>query len=315
MYKVYIAEVIGAPSPTAIIEVESNIEKLNLEKLALETIKFLEKQNLVVSKIAVLGPKKEDKYTFKAIQVRQNNNKICFEFNNNCGNSMLAVARVIFENKEIKEDKISIINIDTNFIMSIVKKNNVFNLSIDSLIGKEINQTKIFENLEKTYINKELKTIDVTLIDVVNPYIIVNAKDVGIKNEEEILNLSNEDNENDEKLKYVKEIRDIVIEKYKFKKDSEFPKIAIVLNNNDLVARTIYLNNWHKGLPITAIITIAVASKILDSVIFNKEKSYTKILTANGIKDINIDIDDYNKIVKCEIYNIEAKGKIKEYLI
>ncbi len=297
MKKIYIVNVLGAPSPTAVVLVEENNDIANWRKLAYNAYYFLQAKEINFSKMAIIKLKDKNNYDFKFIQIKKTDDIVEFESNANCGNSMVACARAVY-----KQDNISLTNIDTGLKISVEKNENSFDLNVTSLVGKNVNSAKIKENFENSKFS---------LINIVAPYIIVNAEDFGIKTNEELLTL-NENNR--DILERAKKLRKDIAKKYDFDENSEFPKIALVLNNsNNLCARTIYLNNWHPGLPLTGAISIQLASKIKGSVIYNENFQGNEILTPKGPKIINIDIDDNGQILTCKILNIKPYGNIDTY--
>ena len=168
----------------------------------------------------------------------------------------------------------------------------------------------MFEGSEWISVNESFGNINVSIIDIVNPYIIINAKDLGIKTDVELLSLKNSDVG---VLKKVKKVRRDIINKYNLKQNSEFPKIAVVLNNKKLTARTVYLDGWHTGLPITAAVTIAITGKMRNSVIYNQALKSSGILNPKGIKEVIIKTDNEGIILKCEVLNIKSEGLIDIY--
>lgn len=312
MNEIYISNVIGAPSPTAVIVTKEKINEINWQKKANEIYYFLKSKNIHFSKMSIINFKEGNEYDFKFIQLKIKDGKLLTETNANCGNSMIASARIIYmlsekNNKTLND--IIITNIDTGLKIKIVKNENCFNLEFVSLVGKNIDDTKMFEGSELAYINEDFGNVNFTMLDVVNPYIIIDAKKIGIQDKSTLLGLNEEDIDILEK---VKKIRKDIINKYNFSEDSEFPKIAIVLSNGELVARTIYLDSWHKGLPLTAAISIAVASKMKNSVIYN-DLDNNEILNPKGSKNVTIQTDNIGNILMCKVFNVKAKGEISMY--
>lgn len=313
MKTVYLANVVGAPSPTAVIVSENVLNKIDWKKEALEVYYFLKLKNIDFSKMAIINSKSKSKYDFKFIQIKVKDEILDFESNANCGNSMIASARVAFmieDKKHNFQDEITIMNIDTNLEMSVIRKENSFDLEFNNLIGKSINDIKMFEGAELINIDEDYGRVKASIINFVNPYIIINAKDLGITCKEEILHLDESDKD---VLERVKNIRRNIVKRYNFDKKSEFPKIAMVLYDYGLSARTIYVDRWHKGLPITAILSIAITTKIKDSIIYKPSLEIDEILTPQGSRKVNVRIDKKRFVSECKIFNIKSKGDINLY--
>lgn len=313
MKTVYLTNVVGAPSPTAVIVSENVLNKIDWKKEALEVYYFLKLKNIDFSKMAIINSKSKSKYDFKFIQIKVKDEILDFESNANCGNSMIASARVAFmieDKKHNFQDEITIMNIDTNLEMSVIRKENSFDLVFNKLIGKSINDIKMFEGAELINIDEGYERVKASIINFVNPYIIINAKDLGITCKEELLHLDESDKD---VLERVKNIRKNIIKRYNFDEKSEFPKIAIVLCDHGLSARTIYLDRWHKGLPITATLSIAVMTKIKNSIIYRPDLEIDEILTPQGGKKISVKIDNIGRVSDCKIFNIKLKGEINVY--
>lgn len=314
MRKVYLANVIGAPSPTAIIILEEAIDKINWQQVAFETYYFLQSKQVDFSKLAIINLRNKSTYNFKFVQIKNRNSIIELETNVNCGNSMFASARVVYmldEKQQGIRNSISLTNVDTKLEISIEKRENYFDAKFNSLCGKTINSAKLFEGSEAITINESFGNINASIIDIVNPYIIVNAKEFGVNTITELLVLGDEDTD---VLRKVKKVREDIIKKNKLKAHSEFPKIAVVLNDNGLAARTIYLDSWHTGLPITAVISIAVTSKMRNSVIYSPHLIVKEILTPKGRKRVNVKTNSEGLILGCEVFGIKAEGKIETYI-
>ena len=283
MYKFYFSSVVGAPSPTLVIISKQGIEKINWVSVIHDTYEKIKLKNIKFSKIAIIFEKSENNYDFKFFQIKFNEDKIQFESNANCGNSMIAASKVVFDiNNKIK--KIKIKNIDTDLEFLVKKENDYFNIKVISLSNALIKEFKMYNFSDILTINDELKNIKINLVNVVNPYIIVDAKDLGINSSCELLRLNEHDTFI---LNKVKLIRDYILNKYNLDKNSEFPKIAVVLKGGVITARTVYLSKWHKGLPLTCAITIAVLSKMKNSLIYCGNSSNINILTPKEIKRLN----------------------------
>ena len=315
MNKVYISSILGAPSPTAVIMSKEDVELLDWKKIAEETYNYLKRKEINFSKMAIISEKNKNSYKFKFVQIKIKDGALSLESNANCGNSMIASARVIYKLNEVENNKniskVLITNVDTNLQFLIDKVEDSFNIEILNLKGKEIDSFKMFKKSEKNKIVIDDEEIEFSMVNAVNEYIIVNAENIGIKSKEALLSL----NETDKMiLPKVKQIRSAIKEKYNLDKESEFPKIAIVYSDGVLAARTVYLDGWHKGLPITGAITIMITSKMQDSVIYNKDLIEDIIETPKGEKNVHIELDDLNIIKSCLIYNVKSEGSIEQIL-
>lgn len=314
MRKIYIANVVGAPSPTVVIISEKPIDKIDWEQVTFETIFFLKSKQVNFSKLAIIYPLNERIYDFKFVQVKCKNNVIKIESNANCGNSMVASARVVYMLAEMRKEIINgilLVNVDTNLKVLVEKRKSCFDIEFNSLKGKSINSAKLFEGSETVSITEDFGEIKVSIVDIVNPYIILNAKEIGIKTSMKLLDFEEHDTEILEKIQ---KIRKDIIDKYDLKLNSEFPKIAVVLNDKELIARTVYLGSWHKGLPITAAVSIAITSKMKNSVIYNRSLNNKKILNPKGYKKVIIKIDNQGIISECKVLDIKSEGSIDMYI-
>jgi hypothetical protein len=286
----YTVKPVGAASVTAVIVLNNNIDFARWEYLQKKCCEFLRTNNIKSSKIAILGQKEDGIYPFKFIQIRD----VGFETGYDCGNSMIAagyVAAAIISEKTSLE----LINIDTKLkVLLNVNGNNIK----FSLIDITENRANIFKGTKRTSVDLQNRKIDVALIDTCNPYILVNAESLAVNTAEQLMNFNN--HVKDEVLPILKNIRNRIIEKFELNADSEFPKIAIVYNREIIAARTIYLDKWHEGLPITAAISI------LKSVIMNNFGINTDyIATTKERRRFAFEYDLKNeKIMKCEFDNI-----------
>lgn len=309
MNKIYVTSVVGAPSSTAVIISDDEISKINWQDIASKTYYFLKSKNIVFSKLAIIKLKSDNIWDYKFIQIKNKNNILEFESNANCGNSMIASARVIFMISK-STNNIILTNIDTKLEVSVINQGDSFDIEFCSLIGKSIYSFQMFGINEKINIVKRFGNINASIIDVVNPYIIVNAEGFGIETSEELLKLDLNDRNIIEK---VKEVRKDIIKEYNFSENSEFPKIAIVLHKDKIASRTIYLDNWHKGLPITAAISVIVVSKIKNSSIYREDSEINEILTPKESKRISIKTNPKGIILECKMFSIKSKGEIDIY--
>ena len=142
MNNIYITKVDGAPSLSCIIFCDCEIEKIDWKNIAQNAYKKICENKINLSKMAIVYKKDDFQYDFKFIQIKKNNSKIEFETNANCGNSMLAAAKVIFDIVKSKES-IVIKNIDTNFEIQIKDMGDCFIFKVLSLENKNINSFKM----------------------------------------------------------------------------------------------------------------------------------------------------------------------------
>lgn len=291
MNNMYVTSVVGAPSLTAVIFCNEDMKNINWKSIAEEAYLRLNNNDIKLSKMAIVVPKSEDEFDFKFIQVKNQNDEVTFETNANCGNSMLASAKIIFN--LYKNKSVVITNIDTKFKLLVEDKEDTFCYRVLSIENKNIDSFKMFENEHDFCIIFNGKIIKYSLINAVNEYILINAEDIGINSKEQLLELDNEDNKY---LPIVKAIRKMIIEKYNMDRESEFPKIAVIYSKDDLAARTVYLDKWHSGLPITGTITIMLATKMKGTIIYDCNNNKEKILTPKGEKMLKVDIDDNGKV-------------------
>lgn len=311
MNKIYITSVLGAPSPTAVIFSDEDVKELSWRDVAESTYYFLKEKEVKFSKMAIIYKKSDDSYDFKFVQIKDMDKNLSMESNANCGNSMLASARVIFmlldDNQKNNVSCITITNVDTKLEILIQRSEDCFNMTVKNLENKNINEFRMYDGSEKCTIKFGEKYINYSMINAINEYILVDAEEIGIHSEEELLALDKSD---DTYLPKVKELRKAIIDKHNLNKESEFPKIAVIYNKEQLAARTVYLDSWHKGLPITGSVTIMIATKIKNSIIYNASKENNVIHTPNGDKIVQIDLDNNNRIVACTICGIKTVGDI-----
>lgn len=314
MIKVYLSNVIGAPSPTAVIISEVPIDKIDWMEVAFKTFYYLQSKQVKFSKLAIIYSLSKSIFNFKFVQIKYKNGVVKLETNANCGNSMIASARVVYMLAEMRseiQNNILLINIDTNLEVSVRKRGNYFDIKLNSLIGKSINLAKMFDGSEMVSVNESFGNINVSIVDIVNPYIIINAKEFGMKTGAKLLAL---EGNNEGILENIKKVRRDIMNKYNLEQNSEFPKIAMVLDDKELIARTIYLGRWHTGLPITAAISIAITSKMKNSVIYRKTLESKGILNPKGYRKVIVKIDNEGIISECEVLDIKSDGAIDTYI-
>lgn len=314
-FSISIIRPLGAPSPTAVITTDRSIDVFNLDELVRAITHVLRTNNISLSKVAVLGPQiDQGTLSFKFIQLRSSDHdRLKYETNINCGNSMISAGIIALEEYALmlsRSKEIKLLNIDTGMLIHLIENEDSrsYTLSIPSLIGKDISYAKIDHQSERIEILGLKSKVNITLLDLINPYIIVNALDLNITSVDEILKLSRDTGNIFESVYF---LRQQIIKKYRYE-DSEFPKIALVLREGDNVfaARTVYLNDWHRGLPITGIISIAAATKINNSVINYNGIDELTICSPTSNHNVLLTTNKDNCIARCEIKGIVVNKEI-----
>lgn len=274
-----IAEGIGGPSATAVFK-EQQLPQDRIGQVAVlrKAYKKLQALGHELSKLAVVSPlEASNEISFRSIQVRGVDEKgdAVLETGGNCGNSMVASTLVALRKKfDITLPKgmiVRIRNIDTNFAADmevtddLEKFSIIFDMHIPHLVG-QIPRNVLLEHTAPTWFaSVEGEQIPITTLNIANPYIIVSSTRIGIRDAETLLKV---ENCHPDILGKVKNIRGVVIRTLALPSDSEFPKIAVVHGDGTTIsARTLYLQKWHPGLPITGAISLAVATQIKDSVL------------------------------------------------
>jgi|GEM_PF-7018463 len=308
---VYVLQPVGAPSATAVVVLSCDDDFLQWESISRQCTDFFQKLQINISKIALLSYKEKGIQSYKFVQVRKTiNGLLGFETSYDCGNSMIAAGYV---SSLINGEKtLEIANIDTKLRFLLYINDDTIDLKMTNLLKNSIDSALWLTDYEHITVDCNNSKVKITLINSCNPYIIVDAKSLNVNSVEQLMKLNN--NNNDEIIYALKSIRQRVIKDFSLNKDSEFPKIAIVYSGDVLAARTIYLNKWHDGLPITAIISILIATKIKKSVIYNLKK-HKYILTAKGKKELNFIIDCKDRITNFELFNIKLSNAYTKYLI
>lgn len=296
-------KVAGAPSLTAVVNCGENCIA-DLEDIAQKVLKVLQKQNIVFSKLAIVY-KNIDKYNFKFYQIK---NGYLID-NLNCGNSMIAAA-IAVQNKTLS-NCVSVYNIDTLMeveVISDIERHTSYSVVINSLINLRYTDTFIEE--KEIYDESENKLIRYTYLDIANPYILIKAHELGIENSTELLHLSKK------KCPFIydrtERIRQKIAQSLGYSHNNGLPKIAIyIIENNSIVARTIYLNNWHNGLPVTCMITMGVyylRKKCIDS---NYE--VINMISPEGKHRIKFAISNYS-ITECIIMDFVIGERLSPYI-
>lgn len=308
----YVLKPVGAPSATAVIALNDNENFVNWERISKKCCAFLKANDTKLSKIAILGQKESGTYPFKFVQVRKKlDGMMGFETGYDCGNSMTAagyIASIISG-----EPSIEVANIDTKLKVLLTIDGDNINFSVIYIVKNRINEVPWYAGSELVSLYLQDRQVNITLINICNPYILVNATSLNVDTVKQLLSFNN--NTADDILSVLEDIRSRVIEQMNLDADSEFPKIAIVHNRELLAARTIYLNKWHDGLPLTAAISILAARKIEHSVIHSLDnKDY--ILMTKGKRYFSFELDDENqKIAACNFFNIKLQESYTKYQI
>lgn len=283
-------KVVGAPSLTAVVNCGENYIA-DLEDIAQKVLKVLQKQNIGFSKLAIVF-KSIDKYNFKFYQIK---NGYLID-NLNCGNSMIAAAIAL--QKKTLSNCVSVYNIDTSMEVEVIsdrERRSSYSVVISSLIN--LRYTDTFMEEKEIYDEHENKFIRFTYLDIANPYILIKAHELGIENPTELLNLSKKNSP----FIYdrTERIRQKIAQSLGYSHKSGLPKIAVyIINDKSIVARTIYLNNWHNGLPVTCMITMGVyylRKKCIDS---NSE--VINMISPEGKHRMKFAISNYS-IIECII--------------
>ena len=293
-----IAEGIGGPSATAVFKQtqlpQDRIEQIIVLKKAFKKLRILGHQ---LSKLSVVSPlNTSNEISFRSVQVRGVDEKgdAALETGANCGNSMIASTLVALREKfDIVLPKGMIVrvrNIDTNFtadmevVNDLEKQSMIFDMHLPDLKGKIPKETLLEQTTPTWFVSINGEQIPVTTLNIVNPYIIASSIHVGVKDAETLLHVENCTNEI---LDKVKKIRNMIMQTLALPSDSEFPKIAIVhVKGSTISARTMYLNKWHPGLPITGAISLAIASQIKGSIVdFGQNTVPTSEITVQTPKE------------------------------
>lgn len=318
-----VAEGIGGPSFTAVFkEHQLPFEKMEQVAVLKKAFKKLQTLGHVVSKLAIVSSLEDSsELSFRSIQVRgaDENKDPILEGGGNCGNSMIASTLVSIREKYrdslTRGITVRIRNVDTNFIadMEVVDDSEIsrmtFDMHIVHLTGQILKNALLKETSATWFVPVDGEQIPVTTLNIANPYIIVPSTSIGIKDTENLLRAEDQD---DNVLERVKNIRSAVIRILALSPDSEFPKIAAVHAAGTMIsARTLYLQKWHPGLPITGAISLVVATQIKNSVLDLTDQSIPSdgitIQTPQEKEKLYIETSKPSEaIVKCVVRNREA---------
>lgn len=294
---VYTLKVKGAPSLTGVIIVDDWIIH-NISCIVKYVHRILHEKNIKISKMAAVK-RESNHYLFKFFQIEKNGE--LFD-NRDCGNSMMAAGIVVL--KHYNTDRIELINIDTKLKAIIEKKNHTMDLymmSIDINIDSEKSIKK------ETIITADERKITIEYINVLNPYVIVSASSLGLTSIREILKLRK--TYRTDIYMISNEIRQIIAKEFNFSIESNLPKLAIVFkNNNYYFARTLYMDDWHSGLPITCMLTIAYVEMMHSD--FNVLEKELKFISPSGTHVLKVMLQDDNSKIRCKIDDFELEGEI-----
>lgn len=273
----------------------------------------------LTSKVAYIGPPTvrgtDVNYTFGYVGITQP----VIDYTGNCGNTSAAVGpfallRGLIEPKEpITQIRIYNTNTKKIILAEFPVQDGEFvsegSFSIDGVPGSGSKILLDFINSGGSVTGKllptgrakeEIKfptvgTLTVSLVDAANPFVFVRAADLGVKGNEGMDEIAN----NDALLKKCEEIRSVVAEIMGIAKKEEatlkspgFPKIAFVsppvsyptpkgtvnASEVDLVARMTALQKLHKAYAVTGAVCLGAAAKI-DGTIVNE--IYRQVQPAN----------------------------------
>jgi len=298
-----IFKVNGGPSPVAVFEKpigESN------DSAYQSILKNTYRAGFKITKIAQIDFCKNS-VLFTSIQVINKGKHTLFDTSGNCGNSMSASIYYAYRHLFIPQTKVVLKSAKSDFSISawnyFEKDNNAsFNLHIDSLENFKLDKSQI-SNRTTRFGDKQ---IPYTLINIANPYIILPAERFGV-NDVVRMTSSTEDS----LITLLSQIRKHIIQVSQLPLDSEFPKVAIVSQKNESIqARTIYLNKFHPGLPLTGVINLIIAyysgAHVYSS--FGKNKKVIEVFSPSGPVKVYTEFsDDKTKISSLDILDRKVR--------
>ncbi|MDD5074687.1 MAG: hypothetical protein PHO54_02305 [Candidatus Peribacteraceae bacterium] len=274
-----IAETVGAPSATAVLR-ESHLDLPLQTSVRLRNVyQRIFSKDPRITKIAVISDPGDESVGYRIVQAKTKENDFSFECGRNCGNSMIAAALIALRdrNRHLRQEgrHVRTVNLDTSLTSELTLLSGSSpeclrtDVDIISMHGMNPSDALLKPGVPVcTVPSQDRVRIPFTALHVVNPYVIFSAAALGIRTHDELLTI---ERSNPAMLDTLLQLRKRVIECLSLTKNREFPKVALALCDEDRIsARTVYLGAWHRGLPLTALITTAVASAIPGSVAFRQ---------------------------------------------
>ncbi|MGW2151562.1 hypothetical protein ACWCOT_45190 [Nonomuraea bangladeshensis] len=144
--------------------------------------------------------------------------------------------------------------------------------------------------------------VPVSVLDAMNPYVIVHAADIGATADTLIAR-----DPGPALLDRLCRLRRHVGALLGGPLDGEFPKAAIACRGpgRQIVGRTIYLGQWHPGLPLTGGITLALAALAPGTVLFGGECAHVSVTDGRSKTEAEI-TRDASGIRRCLIRGLQV---------
>lgn len=265
----FVARAIGAPTPTLVLDKRQLPDEEKPLRDALTRVREWMRDNDRghVLKIALIAPSEHPLYDldYRFVQALATGTDR-FDFQGSCGHSILASVLVAGEQAWLPRlspghrARVRVINNGDTVVCEVDearKRSGSFTahflqdtetrLSELLLTGEPVDQLLTSSGFQ-----------EVSLVSMGNPYCFVDARELGLRSEEELFGAG------EDTFEQMLDIRAAAAEFLKWPADSVFPKIAAVscYQPGRLAVRAISVPKWHPSIALTGTTCLAVASSI-----------------------------------------------------
>lgn len=296
----YIAKAEGSVSQTVVVD-GRNIgnEPNTIIPILREINETIGTREELITKFAVIKPSIHPMYDLNYFFFQLIPGDPCqFEYTGSCGHSILASIHVA-----IKWGWLPNANPGLRVRVFIENIGDSLVCEIDQADKYSINCTAHFIDMNKTLlrnllltgnvtdiIHTDIGSFEISLVSTGNPYVFVNAKDLGYFSKNELFQAGN-----DLYLKMEK-IRNAASKLLGWNPKSVFPKIAAISDygNGNITVRAISVPKWHPTIALTGATCLGVAGVIEETIV-------NKLVKSAGMSNnlINIDTPSGNTSVIC----------------
>lgn len=293
-----VVETVGAPSPTAVLHVEALPDDEACARLVRDTFPSL-RAGVELTKTIVVSSAGDDRYACRFVQVlgRDVAGVPVVATRRDCINSMVAAGGATIRRRDV--DEVSLTNADTGLAIVVRRSRDGAGLDVETLLSAPVHPGDAVVTLAAPGPRAAVVTVN-------NPYLLVHAGDLGLTTGDlvELRGVARP-----ELVASVASLVAMVREHLALPADEDLPKLALLLaGERELVARTVYLDRWHPGLPLTGLVNFVLAALVPGSPWAAGEPSSGELLVRSPIEVVRVGTrrDDTGAVVAVTVGNREV---------